>query len=108
MNAFKGMSTLVDYSSTRGAVLAFTRSLAQQLVGQGIRVNGVAPGPIWTPFIPGGMPADKVEDFGAEALMGRAGQPWEVAPSFLFLACQDSTYITGQTLHPNGGAIVGA
>ena len=108
VNAFKGNASLVDYSSTRGATLAFTRSMALQLIERGIRVNAVAPGPIWTPFIPGGMPPDKVEDFGTQAPMGRAGQPWEVAPCFLFLACEDSSYMTGQTLHPNGGSIVGA
>ena len=108
VNAFKGNASLVDYSSTRGATLAFTRSMALQLIGRGIRVNAVAPGPIWTPFIPGGMPPDKVEDFGTQAPMGRVGQPWEVAPCFLFLACEDSSYMTGQTLHPNGGSIVGA
>ena len=108
VNAFKGNAHLVDYSATRGAALAFTRSIALQLVEKGIRVNSVAPGPIWTPFIPGGLPADKVEDFGKQALMERAGQPWEVAPSFLFLACADASYMTGQTLHPNGGSIVGA
>ena len=107
VNAFRGNATLVDYSSTRGAVVAFTRSLAKQLMGLGIRVNTVAPGPIWTPFIPGGMPAEKVEGFGTQSPMGRAGQPWEVAPSFLFLACEDSSYMSGQTLHPNGGDIVG-
>ena len=108
VNAFKGNASLVDYSSTRGATLAFTRSMALQLIERGIRVNAVAPGPIWTPFIPGGMPPDKVEDFGTQAPMGRVGQPWEVAPCFLFLACEDSSYMTGQTLHPNGGSIVGA
>ena len=108
VNAFKGNAMLVDYSSTRGAILAFGRSLALQLMDKGIRVNSVAPGPIWTPFIPGGMPAEEVEDFGSQAPMGRAGQPWEVATSFLFLACEDSSYMTGQTLHPNGGSIVGA
>ena len=108
VNAFMGMGELVDYSSTRGAIVAFSRSLAKQVMEKGIRVNTVAPGPIWTPFIPGTMPADQVEGFGSEAPMGRAGQPWEVATSFLFLACSDSSYMTGQTLHPNGGIIVGA
>ena len=108
VNAFKGNASLVDYSSTRGATLAFSRSMALQLVDRGIRVNSVAPGPIWTPFIPGGMPAETVEGFGEQSEMGRAGQPWEVATCFLFLACDDSSYMTGQTLHPNGGAIVGA
>jgi len=108
VNAFAGMADLVDYSSTRGASLAFSRSLAKQLASKGIRVNTVAPGPIWTPFIPGTMPAERVENFGTGVLMGRAGQPWEVATSFLFLACDDGAYFTGQTLHPNGGMVVGA
>lgn len=108
INAFSGMPVLVDYSSTRGAITAFTRSMAGQLADKGIRVNTVAPGPIWTPFIPGTFPADSVEGFGANTLLGRPGQPWEVATSFLFLASDDSTYFTGQTLHPNGGKIVGS
>ena len=108
VNAFAGNEALISYSTTRGASLAFSRSMAQNLVGKGIRVNAVAPGPIWTPFIPGTMPADQVEDFGSSTPMGRPGQPWEVATCYLFLACKDSNYITGQTLHPNGGMIVGA
>jgi NAD(P)-dependent dehydrogenase (short-subunit alcohol dehydrogenase family) len=82
--------------------------MSANLVEKGIRVNAVAPGPIWTPFIPGSMPADMVEDFGSDVPMGRAGQPWEVATAFLFLASSDGSYFTGQTLHPNGGMIVGA
>ena len=108
VNAFRGNAALIAYSTTRGASLAFSRSMASNLVEKGIRVNAVAPGPIWTPFIPGTMPADKVEDFGTQVPMGRPGQPWEVATAFLFLACDDSSYYTGQTLHPNGGVIVGA
>jgi len=108
VNAFAGMGALVTYSTTRGASLAFSRSMADQLVDKKIRVNSVAPGPIWTPFIPATLPKDQVEDFGSKTPMGRAGQPWEVATCFLFLACEDSSYITGQTLHPNGGMIVGA
>ena len=108
VNAFKGNPVLVDYSTTRGAITAFTRSIATQLAPKGIRVNSVAPGPVWTPFIPGSMPADKVEGFGDNAPLGRAGQPWEIATSYLFLACEDGSYFTGQTLHPNGGKIVGA
>lgn len=108
VNAFAGMGSLIAYSSTRGASLAFSRSLASNLADKGIRVNSVAPGPIWTPFIPGTMPADKVEDFGSGTPLGRAGQPWEVATAFLFLASSDGSYFTGQTLHPNGGMIVGA
>jgi NAD(P)-dependent dehydrogenase (short-subunit alcohol dehydrogenase family) len=108
VNAFAGMGALVAYSTTRGASLAFTRSMAEQLVGKGIHVNAVAPGPIWTPFIPGTMPAEQVEDFGSGVPMGRPGQPWEVATSYLFLASSDGSYFNGQTLHPNGGMIVGA
>ena len=108
VNAFKGNDSLIAYSTTRGASLAFSRSMASNLVNKGIRVNAVAPGPIWTPFIPASMPADMVEDFGSSAPMGRAGQPWEVATAFLFLASSDGSYFTGQTLHPNGGMIVGA
>jgi len=108
VNAFVGNGALVAYSSTRGAVLAFSRSMAEQLADKGIRVNTVAPGPIWTPFIPGTMPADKVEGFGKGVPLGRPGQPWEVATSYLFLASSDGNYFNGQTLHPNGGAIVGA
>lgn len=108
VNAFAGNAALVSYSTTRGASLAFTRSMAEQLADKGIRVNAVAPGPIWTPFIPGTMPAEMVEGFGEAVPMGRPGQPWEVATSFLFLASSDGSYFNGQTLHPNGGMIVGA
>ncbi|MGK7651011.1 SDR family oxidoreductase [Roseovarius sp. B08] len=108
VNAFKGNASLVAYSTTRGASLAFSRSMAEALVEKGIRVNTVAPGPIWTPFIPGTMPPEEVEDFGSHVPMGRAGQPWEVATAFLFLASSDGSYFSGQTLHPNGGAIVAA
>ncbi|MEM1365630.1 MAG: SDR family oxidoreductase [Pseudomonadota bacterium] len=108
VNAFAGMGALISYSTTRGASLAFSRSLASNLADKGIRVNTVAPGPIWTPFIPGTMAAEQVEDFGSGTPMGRCGQPWEVATCFLFLACDESSYLTGQTLHPNGGIIVGS
>ena len=108
VNAFAGMDALIAYSSTRGASLAFSRSLASNLIEKGIRVNTVAPGPIWTPFIPGTMPADMVEDFGKQVPMGRPGQPWEVATAYLFLASSDGNYFSGQTLHPNGGMIVGS
>ena len=108
VNAFAGMGSLGTYSTTRGASLAFTRSMSSNLVDKGITVNAVAPGPIWTPFIPGTMPAEEVEDFGSGTPMGRAGQPWEVATAYLFFASSDGSYYTGQTMHPNGGAIVGA
>ena len=108
VNAFKGNDSLIAYSTTRGAMLAFSRSIALNLVDRGIRVNTVAPGPIWTPFIPGTMPAEGVEGFGNQVPMGRAGQPWEVATAYLFFASSDGSYYTGQTLHPNGGAIVGS
>ena len=108
VNAFRGNDTLITYSTTRGASLAFSRSMASKLAGKGIRVNQVAPGPIWTPFIPGSMPPDMVEDFGSQTPLGRCGQPWEVATAYLFLASSDGSYFTGQTLHPNGGMIVGA
>jgi NAD(P)-dependent dehydrogenase (short-subunit alcohol dehydrogenase family) len=104
---YKGSELLLDYSATKGAITAFTRSLSQALVEDGIRVNAVAPGPIWTPLNPfGGQPKEKILEFGKDVPMGRPGQPNEVAPSFLFLACEDSSYMTGQTLHPNGGTIV--
>ena len=104
---YKGSEDLLDYSATKGAITAFTRSLSQNLVKDGIRVNAVAPGPIWTPLNPmGGKPPEDMKDFGKNTPMGRPGQPNEVAPAFLFLACEDSTYMTGQVLHPNGGVIV--
>src|SRR4028119_1515940 len=104
---YKGSELLLDYSATKGAITAFTRSLSQALVGDGIRVNAVAPGPIWTPLNPlGGQPKEKIPEFGKDTPMGRAGQPNEVAPAFLFLASEDASYMTGQTLHPNGGIIV--
>jgi NAD(P)-dependent dehydrogenase (short-subunit alcohol dehydrogenase family) len=103
VTAFKGSAQLLDYSSTKGAIVAFTRSLSQALAEQNIRVNSVAPGPIWTPLIPSTFPPDKVASFGADVPMKRAGQPEEVAPCYVFLASDDSSYITGQVLHPNGG-----
>jgi NAD(P)-dependent dehydrogenase (short-subunit alcohol dehydrogenase family) len=106
---YKGSAQLLDYASTKGAITAFTRSLSENLIEQGIRVNAVAPGPIWTPLNPfGGQPPEKIPDFGKDVPMGRPGQPNEVAPSFLFLACEDSSYMSGQVLHPNGGTIVGS
>ncbi|MGB6294901.1 MAG: SDR family oxidoreductase [Rivularia sp. (in: cyanobacteria)] len=108
INAYKGNAPLLSYSTTKGAILAFTRSLSQSLLKKGIRVNGVAPGPIWTPFIPDAFPAEKVEGFGKQVPMQRPGQPVEVATSFVFLASDDSSYFAGQVLHPNGGVVVGA
>jgi len=101
---YKGSPELLDYSSTKGAILGFTRSLAKNLIEKGIRVNGVAPGPIWTPLNPsGGQRPEKIPEFGKDTPMGRPGQPNEVAPCFLFLACEDSSYMAGQVLHPDGG-----
>jgi len=108
INAYKGNAPLLSYSTTKGANLAFLRSLSQRVLEKGIRVNGVAPGPIWTPFIPDAFPAEKVEGFGKQVPMKRPGQPVEVATCFVFLASEDSSYMTGQVLHPNGGVVVGA
>jgi NAD(P)-dependent dehydrogenase (short-subunit alcohol dehydrogenase family) len=106
VTAYKGSPQLLDYSATKGAIVAFTRSLSQLLAEKKIRVNGVAPGPIWTPLIPSTFPKEKVEHFGSDVPLGRAGQPEEVAPCFLFLASEDASYMSGQILHPNGGTIV--
>ena len=106
VTAYQGNPSLLDYSSTKGAIVAFTRSLSQALVEKEIRVNGVAPGPIWTPLIPSTFPPDEVESFGQQVPMQRAGQPEEVAPSYVFLASDDSSYMAGQILHPNGGNVV--
>nr|WP_047577874.1 glucose 1-dehydrogenase [Methylobacterium sp. ZNC0032] len=107
VTSYQGSSELLDYSSTKGAITAFTRALSENLVGKGIRVNAVAPGPIWTPLNPmGGASPEKLKHFGKSTPMKRPGQPNEVAPSFLFLACDDSSYMSGQVLHPNGGTVV--
>jgi NAD(P)-dependent dehydrogenase (short-subunit alcohol dehydrogenase family) len=107
VTAYKGSAQLLDYSATRGAIVAFTRSLSQQLADRKIRVNGVAPGPIWTPLIPASFDEERVSQHGANVPLGRPGQPNEVAPCHLFLASEDGSYMTGQILHPNGGSIVG-
>jgi NAD(P)-dependent dehydrogenase (short-subunit alcohol dehydrogenase family) len=104
--AYEGNEQLLDYSATKGAVVTFTRSLSQSVIGRGIRVNAVAPGPIWTPLIPSTFSEQQVAKFGADTPMKRAGQPEELAPSYVFLACDDSSYMAGQILHVNGGTIV--
>ena len=106
VTAYKGSAHLLDYSSTKGAITSFTRSLSQALADRSIRVNGVAPGPVWTPLIPSTFPAKEVATFGSDVPLGRAGQPQEIAPNYVFLASDDSSYMTGQVLHPNGGTIV--
>jgi len=106
VTAYKGSAHLLDYSATKGAIVAFTRSLSQALIDRGIRVNAVAPGPIWTPLIPASFDPEHVEKFGKNTPMGRAGQPREVAPCYVFLASDDASYMSGQVLHPNGGTIV--
>ena len=106
VTAYQGSPQLLDYSSTKGAIVAFTRSLSQGLVEKGIRVNAVGPGPIWTPLIPSTFPEEKVASFGSDVPMKRPGQPDEVATAFVFLASNDSSYITGQVIHPNGGTVV--
>lgn len=106
VTAYRGSGGLIDYSSTKGAIVSFTRSLSANLAPKGIRVNGVAPGPVWTPLIVSTFDPKHVAEFGSDVPMKRAGQPAEIAPSYLFLACEDSAYMTGQILHPNGGEIV--
>src|SRR5699024_191095 len=106
ITAYKGKPNLIDYSAAKGAIVAFTRSLSQALAKENIRVNGVAPGPIWTPLIPSSFNEKEVEEFGKGAPLGRVGQPSEIAGSYLFLASKDSSYMTGQILHPNGGTVV--
>jgi NAD(P)-dependent dehydrogenase (short-subunit alcohol dehydrogenase family) len=106
VTAYRGSDHLLDYASTKGAIVAFTRSLAKGLAGKNIRVNGVAPGPVWTPLIPSTFPPDEVAEFGTDVPMKRPGEPMEVAPCYVFLASTDSNYMTGQVLHPNGGEVV--
>jgi len=107
VTSFKGNPVLIDYSATKGAIQAFTVSLAKSVGERGIRVNEVAPGPIWTPLIPASFPADKVAEFGSDTLMKRAGQPAELGPVYVMLAAEDSSYITGQIIHVNGGGYSG-
>ena len=106
VTAYRGSGGLIDYAATKGAIVSFTRSLSANLVKKGIRVNGVAPGPVWTPLIASSFKRKKVAQHGSDAPMGRAGEPVEIAPSYLFLASDDARYITGQFLHPNGGEII--
>ena len=106
VTAYRGSPKLLDYSATKGAIVSFTRSLASQLAEEKIRVNAVAPGPIWTPLIPATFPPDEVAAFGSDSPLGRAGEPWECAESYVFLASDASSYMTGQVLHPNGGEII--
>ena len=106
VTAYRGSGSLIDYASTKGAIVAFTRSLSSNLAKKGIRVNGVAPGPVWTPLIPASFKATRVAQHGSDTPMQRAGEPAEIAPSYLFLASSDASYMTGQFLHPNGGEII--
>jgi NAD(P)-dependent dehydrogenase (short-subunit alcohol dehydrogenase family) len=106
VTAYRGSGHLLDYSATKGAIVAFTRSLSQQLAERGIYVNAVAPGPVWTPLIPSSFSADKVADFGEKVPLGRPAQPDEVAPCYVLLASDDASYMTGQVLHPNGGEVI--
>jgi len=106
ITAYEGNPTLIDYSSTKGAIVSFTRALANNLADKGIRVNAIAPGPIWTPLIPSTFPEDKVAKFGQNTPLGRVGQPSELAPAYVYLASEDSSYVSGQTIHINGGTVV--
>ncbi len=106
LTAYEGNEQLIDYSATKGAIVAFTRSLSKSLHSRGIRVNGVCPGSVWTPLIPASFPADQVARWGADNPMGRAGQPQEIAPAYVFLASEDSSYMSGQFLHVNGGVVI--
>jgi NAD(P)-dependent dehydrogenase (short-subunit alcohol dehydrogenase family) len=106
VTVYKGKQLLIDYASTKGAIVAFTRSLSQSLASRNIRVNAVAPGPIWTPLIPASFSAEEIEEFGKSSPLGRSEQPDEMAPSYIFLASSDASYMTGQVLHPNGRTII--
>jgi len=106
VTAYRGSPTLLDYAATKGAIVAFTRSLSSNLAERGIRVNAVAPGPVWTPLIPSTFPPEKVAKFGSDVPLKRAGEPEEIAPSYVFLASDDASFMTGQVLHPNGGEII--
>lgn len=106
VTAYRGSAGLIDYAATKGAIVSFTRSLSASLVSKGIRVNAVAPGPVWTPLIVSSFKGSKVSSFGSDSPMKRAGEPAEIAPAYLFLACDDASYITGQVIHPNGGEII--
>ncbi|MBC8004979.1 MAG: SDR family oxidoreductase [Verrucomicrobia bacterium] len=106
VTAYRGSSGLIDYSATKGAIVSFTRSLSTNLIEKGIRVNGVAPGPVWTPLIPASFPPEEVAKFGTDCPMKRPAQPVEVAPAYVFLACQDASFISGQIIHVNGGEII--
>jgi len=106
VTAYRGSGALIDYSATKGAIVSFTRSLSASLAKKNIRVNGVAPGPVWTPLIPASFKGKKVAQHGSDVPMERAGQPVEIAPSYLFLASDDASYISGQFIHPNGGEII--
>jgi NAD(P)-dependent dehydrogenase (short-subunit alcohol dehydrogenase family) len=103
VTAYEGNPSLIDYSASNGAIVSFTRAMVESLAERGIRINAVAPGPVWTPLIPATFPADKVEDFGAQTALGRAGQPAELAPAYVYLASQDASFTTGQVIHVNGG-----
>ncbi|WP_044337713.1 SDR family oxidoreductase [Rossellomorea aquimaris] len=106
ITAYKGNKDLIDYSSTKGAIVSFTRSLAENIASDGIRVNGVAPGPIWTPLIPSTFSSQKVSQFGGNTPLGRAGQPYELGPAYVYLASEDSSYVSGQMIHINGGTVI--
>lgn len=108
VTAYRGSPELLDYSATKGAIVTFTRSLSQQVVKKGIRVNAVAPGPVWTPLITSTFDKEKIKEFGKDQPLGRPAEPAEIAPCFVFLASNDSAFMTGQVLHPNGGEVVNA